>query len=679
MIDQPLTYYPLRLLEAPEIHTDLLWDLGLLFGGLGLVYFLLIFWLRNRNIHRERANLHKKRELAPMISNFLFFEQESDTELRETYIRMKLEIREMLKDTGNRRVLTEVLMDLRLDISGDARNRLFRLYQDLGLDQDAYQLLNSWRWERVSRGIRQLTEMRVTQAYGFIRKFINDRRGVIRKQAELATVTLREEGMAYFLDTTRYGISEWQQLKLLEILQHREAYEPPRFGDWLLSENKHVVLFALRLIRHYRQNEAEAAILQLLRHRDQGVKVAAIECIREFHFESARTPLKALFKKSGEAVKLAILNTLETIGNPGDCEFLHEQAHSDGNFIVRSKARSVLNRLAPDTVLPEANLEAPAEPMAAPAPQSETTQGADQIDVCYEQVDGATCDPMDAMEEPVAAEVPVGDKTPVAEKLTEAYNIPEAGEITDEDLALFDICLLQELDAILNEYVAETPEEPAIPEFLPVVTETGVLATEAHHRLRDLPVIADILEAAPVARAAADQHAIRPAAFELDGEPDTAPGHLEYFQAGVPEGDPGDTFSIVREFYNRCDAESRLILLAAIPEVGEEKELAYLKTLADDPNPELREAVRKAIRLLDKKLRDAAPRDPGEAANDQLSITPAGERGPEDSGVASCRYGGRFADFTPDFEAIKPQVPGPEKDLKTQQTPDRPGKTPIDE
>ena len=165
-----------------------------------------------------------------------------------------------------------------MDVSGDARDRVLALYQDLNLDEDAFKKLKSWRWERISQGILELTEMEVGKAYPYIRKFINDRRGVIRKQAQLASVTLKKEGINYFLDTARYRISEWQQLKLLEVLRNREEFEPPRFKAWLTSENRDVVLFALRLIRHYRQNDAESATLTLLKHRQEVVRSAALEC-----------------------------------------------------------------------------------------------------------------------------------------------------------------------------------------------------------------------------------------------------------------------------------------------------------------------------------------------------------------------------------------------------------------
>ena len=68
-----LTYRVFSLLEAPKISPELLWDLVWLFAGLGGVYLLLIFKMRNRISARREAVKLQKRELAPMISNFLFY------------------------------------------------------------------------------------------------------------------------------------------------------------------------------------------------------------------------------------------------------------------------------------------------------------------------------------------------------------------------------------------------------------------------------------------------------------------------------------------------------------------------------------------------------------------------------------------------------------------------------
>lgn len=219
----------IQLLTVPQIDTELLWVLTLLFLGLAVVYLVSVFVFRNRISSTSEKSKERKKELSPMISQFLFHEEDADTSEKSLYIDLKIQIRELLKDKFNRKVLTEVLLDLQKDVSGDTKKRLFDLYQDLGLHKDAFEKLQSWRWEVIAKGIEQLTEMQVESAYGFIAKFINDRRPTVRKQAEIGIVSLRPEGIVYFLDTTRYKISEWQQLKLLDVLRNREYFEPPRF------------------------------------------------------------------------------------------------------------------------------------------------------------------------------------------------------------------------------------------------------------------------------------------------------------------------------------------------------------------------------------------------------------------------------------------------------------------
>ncbi|WP_088341166.1 HEAT repeat domain-containing protein [Robiginitalea sediminis] len=636
------TYRPLPLFQAPEIHTNLLWDLGILFGSISLAYFGFIFLMRNRLSARKAAVRQHKRELAPMISNFLFYDPETEAEGREAYITMKIEIRELLKNPFNRRILSEVLMDLKTDVSGSARVKLLRLYRDLGLHQDAYTKLKSWRWERVSQGIRELTEMEVEKAYTLIRPFVNDKRGVIRKQAQLATVSLREEGLSFFMDTARYSISEWQQIKLLEILRQREDYNPPRFRDWLTSENRDVVLFALRLIRHYNQNDAEPAIIRLLQHRNTMVKMAAAECIRDFRFKAARDPLKVIFRKSGEALKLLILEALSSIGDAHDLPILQQISEQDGNFVVRSKARSVMNTLVPGSALPVAGID-PLEPVAPQEnPKEEpqvlqTFQGQTEINELEVQ----------------AEEIPATEgfnlkPTPSA---PEDNGLPELSEqgahipMDDWDEALFDFCLKQELRAIMTQagpseedpgddiafipYIVEDePEEetslqsdrePALIEvdYQVVVPETGNPSEGYHHETRtssafDLSFIPLVTEDS--AEMAGSHQASEPRwsrqatdfeiqeaetlvpAFGLTGEPEdetsfSEPIKTEYFTAQPEKTAPNQegTFCIFSEFIREYDTESKLILLSEIPAVGGPKEAAFLRGLLEDQDARIRE------------------------------------------------------------------------------------------
>ena len=333
-----------------------LWVMSAVLAGLAIIYFVSVFIFRNK-ISSQAAKTQKlKAKLAPMVSEFLFYDDTTDKTEKANYIALKIEIRELLKDNVQRAVLTEILLDLRKDVSGSTKKRLFSLYKDLGLDKDAFKKLTHWRWEVKSKGILELTQMQVESAYGFIVKYINDRRGTIRKQAEIAAVSLQPDGIAHFLDTTTYKISEWQQLKLLDVLRNKEQFEPPRFKAWLTSNNKHVVLFALRLIKHYNQNDANTSLIELIKHKDQQICQQAIECVEEFNVTEALPTLKAMLRKSSLDTKILILGAIAALGSKDDLEFLHGVCEK-GSFLVKSKALSAINTIAPETILPTEDIQ----------------------------------------------------------------------------------------------------------------------------------------------------------------------------------------------------------------------------------------------------------------------------------------------------------------------------------
>ncbi len=347
------------MLSAPKIHPNLLWNLTLLFVVLAITYFLGIFFYRNKLTNKAQRILKLKRELSPIISEFIFHEEEDSKNEKSQYIKMKIEIREIIKDDFSRSILTEILLDLRKDISGEAQKRLLEVYQDLGLHHDAFAQLKSWRWEKVSKAILDLTLMQVPEAYRFMTKFINDKRSIIRKQAEIAVVSLKHEGLNYFLDTTQYKISEWQQLKLIEVIRNLEQYQPPKFKAWLTSTNTHVVLFALRLIKYYNQNDAKASLIELIKHKNNQIKEQAISCIKEFYMVDALPTLKAVFSKSATDIKIAILEAIAIMGNPSDIDFLRSVVNHESNFAVKSKAVSSINAIAPDSIIPTIGIENP--------------------------------------------------------------------------------------------------------------------------------------------------------------------------------------------------------------------------------------------------------------------------------------------------------------------------------
>ena len=343
--------------SIPQIHTNLLWDLALLFGVISLAYFTSIFVLRMINRRKVAEMTYFRKEWAEAISHIVFHSNEDPVEEQKAYLQLKVKIRADLARPYFRKLLSEMLLDLHKDLEGHSADTVRQLFRDLQLHHDCYDKLKSMRWPRISQGIHELTQMQVLEAYFPITRFLNDRRSIIRKQSELAIVELQTEGINYFLNTTRSAISQWQQLKMIELLEQKTDYQPPAFKQWLLSSHTDTVLFALRLILHFQQNDGKKSIIELSKHIDFRVRHEALRCIRDFGFEDALPLLEKLFKGCDLDLKLDILDTFGQLGSTEDIEFLENCAAQSKDFLIASKALAAINQIEPDRVLPSVNLE----------------------------------------------------------------------------------------------------------------------------------------------------------------------------------------------------------------------------------------------------------------------------------------------------------------------------------
>ncbi|MDC6351537.1 HEAT repeat domain-containing protein [Zeaxanthinibacter sp. PT1] len=627
---------PRYILNATSFHLELVGYFTVGFTVIALILLLIVFLNRRTQSNKKRGTAARKKILAPMISTFLFYENEGNKEDNVEYVEMKIRIREMLKDKDNRGVLTEILMDLQKDISGDAQDRLLQLYADLELHFDAFEKLSSWRWEIISSGILELSRMKVDKAYTFIRPFVNDRRSVIRKQAQIATVTLRKEGINYFLDTAKYAISEWQQLKLLDIIREKEDFIPPSFRLWLTSGNKDVVLFALRLIRYYKQSDANNAILRLLRHKNDQIKLEALECVREFCVLESLEILKKIYPENKAEIKRTILDTIGFLGSETEIPFLEGVIHEEKDFMVKSKAISSLNEIKPDSILPEDVLSKTEKEELTVAPQQE-----DQV----EKVDTQENEPIPAvtvtqtsetpsLEEEVLIEavpgIPPAEEMPVAATIEEPaskenisaqdetdLSIPDELPIEEEDLEIFDLCLHESLEELIleaREYEGTlSPRGVLSLDFLPLVNEPQAvepfdseLSEDECEAIMHMETVYEILEAGDGGKTEEEQEDVpldsllQPHGIALKAEDENT--FLEDAEAikgenHIPEleidfsPEPAFHLSIFSDLFLRCDKDTKLMLLDEILAVGDEKELEFLDFLLGQEEGEVLEKV----------------------------------------------------------------------------------------
>ncbi|MEO0527579.1 MAG: hypothetical protein AAFZ89_10150 [Bacteroidota bacterium] len=580
-----ITYNTYALINSPKIHTDLLWDLSILFVGLGAVYFACIFFFRNRLTSKARKIVARKRELAPMVSEFLFHEDHAPKDEKSSYINLKIEIRELLKDDFNRKILSEILLDLQKDVSGETLQRLFKLYRDLGLHKDAFSKLKSWRWEVVSKGILELTKMQVPESYGFITNFINDRRGVIRKQAEIATVTLKHEGINYFLDTTRYRISEWQQLKLLDVIRNFEDFQPPKFRAWLTSKNKDVVLFALRLIKYYNQNDANASIIKLVKHRDNQIKTEAIGCIKEFCVFEALETLKSIFWKCNVDIKLLALDAIGFLGKEKDIDFLQSVQNKENNFIVVSKALSAINEISPETIMPTEGMDTGLDQAFIASLEDKLETESFEVlsqhkvvseEIITTEISGLSVSHIEVMEAEVISAGEdtreVNGNTPINDNALLSMDVQEEEIVCPYPKKAMDEIIL-EFDDLLE--TQDLGEEAISFDFLPLVVDsTEPLELEVSNDTLDENIGGPELRQTGSAYADDAPWSFLP--LVVDNEEPPVP--VEEPNLGNEESSDVQIYSesVFKQLYFDKDRYNKILLLDTIEDVGDKRELPLL-------------------------------------------------------------------------------------------------------
>ena len=123
------------------------------------------------------------------------------------------------------------------------------------------------------------------------------------------------------------------------------------------QRTKMLFFFPYALIKYYKQNDANNALIELVKHKNDQVKIEAVNCIKDFVVFDALETLKAIFWQCSVSVKLVILDAISALGKEEDIPFLSQVQKKESNFIVKNKAVSAINTISPGTVMPTHGLE----------------------------------------------------------------------------------------------------------------------------------------------------------------------------------------------------------------------------------------------------------------------------------------------------------------------------------
>ena len=282
-----------------------------IFISIMMMIILLMVILLNRTRMEKEEDL--KQYLAEtyqgMIIDYLFTGSSAD------------KFRSIASDTYRRQALIDQMIDVSVNLKGDAEEKLCNLYLYLGLDRDSIKRAKDYRWHKKIKGFRELAFMNIKDANYAIYKALNSKNEILRMEAQIALVRLTDEDPFSFLFHLERPFSLWEQITLHElIIQH--DLPVPEFSKFLKSSNPTVVMFALRMIREFRQKDAEDDVRETLDHSSPEVRKLAVEVAGDLEMRSTLEVMKRMYKSQDYNTCLEIIKAMAKMPDPSLMGFL---------------------------------------------------------------------------------------------------------------------------------------------------------------------------------------------------------------------------------------------------------------------------------------------------------------------------------------------------------------------
>ena len=221
----------------------------------------------------------------------------------------------------NRQVLINQMIDLSVNLKGEIREKVQKLYIRLGLKKHSMRNAYSRKWHNNVKGFRELAFMNIRDANEKIIESLNSSNEILRMEAQIAMVRLADKDHYEFLDLLEKPLSLWEQVTLHE-LQIQHNLKVPAFKKWFSSENESVVIFALEMVAWYNQRGVGKEIIGLFEHKSENVRNTAYRVCGEIELKMAFPGM--IRKYPGETFKnrLVILESFAMVPQEKYLKFL---------------------------------------------------------------------------------------------------------------------------------------------------------------------------------------------------------------------------------------------------------------------------------------------------------------------------------------------------------------------
>jgi hypothetical protein len=270
----------------------------ILFSICSMITLLIIILMNRRRMEREeKLHQYLMEKYQSLIVDYLYGSATSE------------EFRSIASDNYSRQVLIEQMIDVSVNLKGEESRKLIGLYKYLGLNKDSLARARDYRWHKKIKGFRELAFMNIKDANDIIHKALNSSNEILRMEAQIALVRLSDKDHFDFLSMMKRPFSLWEQITLHDlIIQHNIPV--PEFKKWIKSTNDSVVIFSLRMIREFKQTDAEQEIRDALLHNSPEIRQLAVQVAGDLKLSSTLEIMKRMYKTQDYKTCLEIVKSM---------------------------------------------------------------------------------------------------------------------------------------------------------------------------------------------------------------------------------------------------------------------------------------------------------------------------------------------------------------------------------
>lgn len=222
-----------------------------------LMLYLLIMRSRNSNIKKEKLRV----EYDTFIDKLMFsvvFEDISYSAAKQNPDYISLSQKKFFRE-----VIIESIINLHKNYDGAYPKKLEEFYKDSGLINDSLKKLKNLKWDVKCKGITELAEMNINEAFDAIINFSKARNKILQITAINACIKLEgTKGITHLIDHS-FPIDNWTQVNIIHAFKKHDIGDTKGIELLLESQNTTVVALGLKLIKELKLTQKASYVEQL--------------------------------------------------------------------------------------------------------------------------------------------------------------------------------------------------------------------------------------------------------------------------------------------------------------------------------------------------------------------------------------------------------------------------------